>query len=48
MTEYFLHLRPRRLAELWPLPFLCLGIALSLGWAALLGWVLVLFIDGLL
>jgi hypothetical protein len=48
MSESSLPVRRRRLAELWPITALCLGIVLSLGWVAVLAWLFVLILHGLL
>lgn len=46
MSESTIPLKWRRLARLWPLTMIFLGIILSLGWAALLGWLMVRTFGG--
>jgi hypothetical protein len=47
MSESSLPAGRRWFSEFWPITFLCFGIALSLGWAAFLGWLLVCTLRGL-
>ena len=47
MSEISFPLRRHRLPNLWPIAGLCCAIFLSIGWAAFLGWLLVLTIGGL-
>lgn len=48
MSASSLHLRWRRLARLWPLTFISVGIIASFVWAALLAWLIVCAIAGLI
>lgn len=48
MSESSVPLRPRWLAQLWPLTMISLGVVLSLGWAAFLAWLLVCAFGGLI
>jgi hypothetical protein len=47
MSEFSFPLRRHRFPNLWPIAVLCCGISLTIGWAAFLGWLLVVTLYGL-
>ena len=47
MSEFSFPQRRHRFPNLWPIVVLCCAIFLSIGWAAFLGWLLVVTLRGL-